>query len=190
MTEAIILPGIGNSDEAHWQSYWEKNDHGMRRFSPASWHKPVLSDWMETLENEVSLCRTRPFLIAHSLACLLVAHWAFQTQHAIRGAFLVAVPNPANPVFPKSASSFAGFPQKKLPFPTLIVASTDDPYANANFSRTVADAWQAGCILLDEHGHISSSSQLGEWHEGNRYYEAFKAGTHTWTPSAVDLSNF
>lgn len=72
MKDIIILPGIGGSGEAHWQTRWEKSNPEMRRFQPADWEKPDLADWISALERAVGASATPPLLVAHSLACLLV----------------------------------------------------------------------------------------------------------------------
>ena len=39
----VIVPGIGGSGEAHWQSLWEQSwgDEAIR-IEPPSWNEPVL----------------------------------------------------------------------------------------------------------------------------------------------------
>ena len=126
MTDFIILPGSGGSGEAHWQTRWQQANSAMRRFSPASWDLPDFDDWVAALETAVSQATTPPVLIAHSLSCLLVAHWQTVSGLEIAGAFLVAVPDPASPAYPAYAIPFAETPRGPLRFPSLIVASTDD----------------------------------------------------------------
>src|SRR5258706_14252545 len=106
MTDFIILPGIGGSDERHWQTRWERANPRMRRFSPQSWDRPDLEDWMAALDAAVAEAAAPPVLVAHSLACLLVAHWQGGARHPIQGAFLVAVPDPGSAGFPALARGF------------------------------------------------------------------------------------
>ncbi|TIM38270.1 MAG: serine hydrolase family protein, partial [Mesorhizobium sp.] len=95
MTDFIIVPGIGGSGEAHWQTRWQRVNPAMRRFMPASWELPDFDDWIAALETAVSEAKTPPVLVAHSLGCLLVAHWQRISGRDVSGAFLVAVPDPA-----------------------------------------------------------------------------------------------
>jgi len=76
MTDIIMLPGLGGSGVDHWQSLWERQDPCMRRFQPSSWDRPILTDWIAALERDIARSETPPILIAHSLACQLIAHWA------------------------------------------------------------------------------------------------------------------
>lgn len=176
MAASIILPGIGGSGEDHWQSLWELSDPTVVRFQPASWDKPELTDWMAALDRSVAEAGAPPILIAHSLACLLVVHWAAQNKRSVHGAFFVGVPDPASPAFPHEARSFTNPPLVPLPFPALIIASTNDPYASTEYAQTRANQWRAGFISAGALGHISSASELGEWPQGRDLLEAFRAG--------------
>ncbi|MGO7998486.1 RBBP9/YdeN family alpha/beta hydrolase, partial [Rhizobium ruizarguesonis] len=76
----------------------------------------------------VDASATPPLLVAHSLACRLVAHWQQVSSLAVAGAFLVAVPDPQSDSFPEEAAGFAKTPSQKIRVPTLIIASADDPF--------------------------------------------------------------
>lgn len=166
MTEIIHLPGIGNSGNLHWHTLWEDADSSIRRFAPTSWDDPDLSDWIAALENTVRAARTPPILVAHSLACLLVAHWHQVSDLQIRGAMLVAVPDPQSPAFPSQAISFADAPRAKFRFPSLIVASTNDPYGSLPYVQMRAEQWGCDLKVIGAAGHINGQSQLGDWPEG------------------------
>lgn len=76
MTSVLILPGIGNSGPDHWQSLWEKANSSFVRVQQRNWDHPVCNEWLEALENAVARAGANTVLVAHSLACALVAHWA------------------------------------------------------------------------------------------------------------------
>ena len=175
MTEFIHLPGIGNSGEAHWQSRWELADPSIRRFSPASWDQPELADWIAALDLAVGAATTPPVLVAHSLACLLVAHWQKQTITPVKGALLVAVPDPQSPAFPAEAAAFASVPEHRFRFPAMIVASTNDPYASMSYVQARAAQWGSELVNIGANGHINGASNLGDWPEGRRILRDFDA---------------
>ena len=178
MATSIIVPGIGGSGEAHWQTRWQRRDPGMVRFAPASWDAPDLADWIEALDRAVLAAPCPPFLVAHSLACLLVPHWrAARPGRRIAGAFLVAVPDPEGPAFPAEAASFRGVPEGRLGFPALVVASTDDLYGPPEHARRRAEGWGAGLVVAGALGHINAASGLGDWPLGSQLFAAFRAGT-------------
>lgn len=176
MQAFITLPGIGGSGDAHWQSHWERADERFKRFEPASWDKPDISNWIDAVDTALLAAKTSPVLVAHSLSCLLVAHWAQRAKRSVTGAFLVAVPDPAGPTFPAEAASFRDAPAAPLPFPALIVASTNDPYGTSAYSRSRAEAWRAGLVEVGALGHINGSSGVGDWPHGRQLLDAFCAG--------------
>jgi uncharacterized protein len=178
MTVFITLPGIGGSGEKHWQTAWERGDYRFRRFKPTSWDQPELDDWISALESEISEDRGSIVLIAHSLACLLVVHWAARTAKSVAGAVLVAVPDPQGANFPSAAKSFAPVPDARLPFPAIILASEDDPYGSIEYATERSKTWGAPLIKLGALGHINSASNLGAWSQGRALIDAFCAGLH------------
>jgi uncharacterized protein len=176
MSEIIILPGIGGSGDAHWQTHWEDAHQKMRRFAPASWDRPDLRDWIASLESAVAAASEPPLLVAHSLACLLIPLWRRVSHRSIIGAFLVAVPDPSSPQFPDEAAEFVDIPEEPFGFPSLIVASSNDPFASLAYVRRRAAGWGTGLVELGALGHINGASRLGAWREGLNLLTAFMAG--------------
>ena len=174
--DLIILPGLGGSGKTHWQSLWERDHPRARRFRPSSWDEPILSDWMAALTQAVSAAETPPVLVAHSLSCLLVAHWQKASAHPVAGAFLVGVPDPKAVIFPPEVGGFADVPETPFRFPALIVASSDDPYATLDHTRLRAAQWGAGLVEAGALGHINGPSGIGDWPQGRALLAAFGAG--------------
>jgi len=172
MRSTIILPGIGGSGSEHWQSRWEAEEAGFVRFAPSSWDRPELGDWIEALDHAVRDAGTPPLLVAHSLACLLVAHWQVRSTLPVAGAMLVAVPDPTGPAFPVEAASFASPPETRFRVPSLVVASSNDPHGTMTHSRRRAEQWGSRLIEAGDLGHINSSSGLGAWPAGRAILES------------------
>jgi hypothetical protein len=174
-TTALILPGIGNSGPEHWQSRWEAANPAFVRVQQRDWDTPVCKEWLDTLEMSVSRYGAGVVLIAHSLACLLVAHWAARSPLTVKGALLVAPPNPDGPNFPKEISGFAPVPQKPFTFPSIVVASSNDPYGNIDVAKSFAAVWGGRFVNAGAIGHINSDSGLGAWREGFALYQQLAA---------------
>jgi uncharacterized protein len=174
--EMIMLPGIGGSGEDHWQSHWQARDAGIRRFAPSSWDRPDLEDWIAALDREIARSSAPPFLIAHSLACLLVAHWSARGDRRVAGALLVAPPDPTSAAFPEEAAGFAHPPALRLRFPALVVASSNDPYGSLGHARAVANLWGASLVEAGALGHINGAGGLGDWPRGWAIFTAFAEG--------------
>ena len=175
-SDLIILPGIGGSGDEHWQQIWKRRGLVGPDFEPASWEHPDLDDWIGALECAVNKATQPPVLVAHSLACLLVAHWAARDGRGVAGAFLVAVPDPKGRRFPRAAATFIDVPAGRLPFPALVVASADDPYGGLDHGKRRAADWGAGFVVVGAVGHINGDSGLGDWPIGAGLLEAFCAG--------------
>lgn len=167
----LILPGYQNSDEKHWQTYWEKAHPDFYRVMQKDWEHPNASEWVEQLEATLQQCHSPVVLVAHSLGCLVVAKWASRTHTKIKGALLVAPPNPEEPIFPKSAQGFEEIPMTPFDFPSIVLASTNDPYATFPHVQRLAKAWGSRLVDLGKRGHMNSESDLGIWEEGYDYLE-------------------
>ncbi|WP_443192455.1 RBBP9/YdeN family alpha/beta hydrolase [Pseudomonas indica] len=176
--KVLILPGYGNSGPGHWQSLWQAAGPAFQRVEQRDWEHPVCAEWVAALEKAVAEAGDDCVLVAHSLACLLVAHWAAQTRQSVRAALLVALPDPSGPAFPSDASGFAPVPLMPLPFPSLVVASRDDPYGSLDFSRSCAGAWGSRWVDIGPAGHINGDSGLGDWPEGKRLLESLTEAAH------------
>lgn len=162
----LILPGIGNSGPDHWQTRWEQADPAFTRVAQRDWERPICSEWVAALDLAVQRAGPAAVLVAHSLACLVVAHWAARSHAPIRGALLVAVPDPTGPNFPPQAQGFAATPARRFAFPSTLVVSRDDPYGTTAHSARLAAAWGSEVVDIGACGHINAASGLGDWPAG------------------------
>ena len=168
-TPILILPGYADSGPDHWQSHWERADPACRRVVQDDWLEPRRDDWLATLERYVAGCAAPPVLVAHSLACALVAHWASGRPSAARGALLVAPADVDTPLrTPEEVRSFSPIPLVRLPFRSIVVASADDPFASLERATAFAAAWGSRLVTLERAGHINADAGFGPWPEGRR----------------------
>ena len=165
-TPVLILPGIGNSGPEHWQTLWEQIHPHCRRVNQRDWDGPLCEEWVSALDAAVTACSSPPVLVAHSLGCLLVAHWARRSAKPIKGALLVAVPDPDGADFPAEVRGFSPVPLRPFAFPNIVVASSDDPHGSLAYARRCAVAWGSEFVEIGKAGHINADSGLGEWTYG------------------------
>lgn len=170
-TPVLILPGIGNSGPQHWQTLWELRHSKWQRVILGNWDRPVCEDWVRALDVAVKACPSPPVLVAHSLACLLVAHWAHRSALVPKGAFLVAVPDPQSINFPATARGFAPVPMTLFDFRTLVVASENDSFGSLVHAKRCANAWGSRFVDIGKAGHINADSGHGEWNEGYALFQ-------------------
>lgn len=162
----LILPGIGNSGPLHWQTLWEQSNPAFVRVQQRDWDNPVCAEWGAAIEGAVKRAGPGVILVAHSLACLAVAHWAAHPHSPIKAALLVAVPNSTRPSFPKEAAGFAETPTQPFAFRSTVVVSDDDPYGSAENAERLAAAWGSRVVNIGPRGHINADSGLGDWPAG------------------------
>lgn len=175
MRPVLIVPGIQGSGPAHWQSRWEALHPAVTRVMQRDWDHPVCSEWVLALDEAVQAATEAPIVVAHSLGCLVVAHWAARSSRALHAALLVAVPDPQGPSFPEEARGFAQLPQALPDRRLLCVSSQDDPYASSRFTNEMARQWRAEHIELGPRGHLNAQSGLGDWPEGWTWVARWRA---------------
>ena len=168
-TPILILPGYADSEPDHWQSHWERADPACRRVVQNDWLEPRLPDWLATLDRYVRECDSPPVLVAHSLSCALVAHWVATTNAAVKGALLVAPADVDSALHtPDEVRGFSPIPLAPLPFPSVVVASSDDPFVDPARAEAFARAWGSRLITLPNAAHINAAAGYGPWPEGHK----------------------
>ncbi|GAC1029744.1 alpha/beta hydrolase [Pseudomonas sp. No.21] len=169
----LILPGWQGSPDEHWQSHWQRTLPNASRVEQADWDLPEREVWVTALERAIDAERTPVILIAHSLGCVTVAHWARQADpdvlRRVRGALLVAPADVERPGCPEPLRGFAPIPQASLPFPTLLVGSDNDHAASTPRALELARHWGAEPAILAGAGHINVKSGHQRWEQGFAY---------------------
>lgn len=163
----LIIPGLGDSGPDHWQSHWQGALANAHRVEQSDWERPTLGEWVASL---VDAIRSHPgaILVGHSLGCALIAHVAhLRGRRGIAGALLVA-PADVNREGPagRLLRGFGPMPRGRLPFPTTLVASRNDPYASFESVQALARGWNADLVDLGAAGHVNVDSGYGPWREG------------------------
>lgn len=166
MIRALILPGLYDSGPGHWQSLWENDDPTFVRVVQRDWETPIRQEWVGTLETAVGAAGPDVVLIAHSAGCALVAFWAAATTLGVRGALLVAPADTEAESYPIGPRGWRALPLVQLPFPSIVVASSNDEFVTLDRARAFADSWGSRFVPIGEAGHINAESGLGCWPQG------------------------
>jgi hypothetical protein len=164
----LVLPGWQGSGPKHWQSLWEER-HGYRRVEQHDWTHPLRGDWIARLEDVLLGCDEPAVLVAHSLGCILVAAWASVSRNTqrVKGALLVAPGDVEREEVRAMLRSWTPVPLQRLPFRSVVVASSDDPHCRPERARAFAHAWGSQFFDHGPSGHINADSGLGSWPEGH-----------------------
>jgi predicted alpha/beta hydrolase family esterase len=167
-SNVLILPGWENSGPQHWQTLWEKR-HGYARVDQHEWTRPLRGDWLARLEEMVLSCDEPAVLVAHSLGCILTAAWSARSlnTHRVKAALLVAPGDVEQHDVRDRLPSWAPIDLSALAFPSVLLASRDDPFCEFERARLFAHAWGAQFMDYGECGHINAESGLASWPEGH-----------------------
>src|SRR5262245_57928780 len=162
----LMVPGHENSGPEHWQTLWQNEHPEYRRVEQRDWQHPERNEWVDALDRAIVAAPGKVILVAHSIGCIAVPHWAAQPRAQVVGALLAAPADAERPSLPKDIKGFAPMPLKPLPFRSIAVISTDDPYTNVMRARFFAGKWKSRLVEVGEKGHLNSASNLGAWPEG------------------------
>ena len=125
---------------------------------------------MTKIDQAVRGAKPPVVLAAHSLGCLAVAWWAELSGQPwgwpVAGALLVAPADVGARPLVAELADFAPAPMRPLPFPSIVVASEDDPWIRPDRAQNLATAWGSHFVNAGPIGHINAASGVGWWEEG------------------------
>lgn len=166
----LTVPGLGGSGPSHWQTLWEQSRADIDRVELGMWDTPHRNAWITKLDQAIRGAQAPVVLVAHSLGCLAVAWWAeFAGQpygRPVVGALLVAPADVDRTDAHEALRGFAPAPATPLPFPSILVASSDDPWIDIEQAHGLAVNWGSVFIDAGPQGHLNADSGIGWWEEG------------------------
>ena len=174
----LFVPGLRDQVEDHWQT------HAARAF-PGSVTVELLTEdrlsraaRVAALDAALNSIKGEVVIAAHSAGCLMVAHWALAPSRTIKAALLATPADVEHPLpegYPSfddlSANGWMPIPRQPLPFPTLVVASRNDPLAKFERIESLALEWKAELHDAGEVGHLNPPAGFGRWPDGHRLIE-------------------
>ena len=156
----VIVPGWRDSGPGHWQSLWAERMQGAVRVVQDDWVTPSRAAWVATLEKLVLDSPGPVIVAAHSLGCIATTHLSEAAAARIQGALLVA---PADPERRAVLNDFAPVPFAPLPYRSILVASSNDPFCPVRLAGAYARAWGSEFVRMQNAGHINIESGHGDW---------------------------
>lgn len=165
--KVFSIPGLRNSNTDHWQSQWENQHDNFFRINQTNWEQPDCQTWVNQINKILQPVLEDTIVIsAHSVGCAAFVHWYSQFRQPLKGALLVAPSDVEHPGYPDYITGFAPLPLQKLPFKTIVVASTNDHVVALDRAKYFAGCWGSELIILENAGHIEPKSGFGAWKEG------------------------
>ncbi|MFZ5795622.1 MAG: RBBP9/YdeN family alpha/beta hydrolase [Sphingomonas sp.] len=166
----LTVPGLGGSGPSHWQTLWEQARPDTIRVELGMWNTPHRNAWVTKLDQAIRSAQAPVVLAAHSLGCLAVAWWAELTRQPygwpVAGALLVAPADVDRPDAQAELAAFGPTPVSPLPFPSIVVASRDDPWITIERAHSLAVGWGSHFVDAGAQGHLNAASGIGWWEEG------------------------
>ena len=170
----IIVPGWRDSGPGHWQSLWADCLPGAVRVQQDDWITPGRNAWVTQIAQTILRQDEPVVVVAHSLGCIAATHLPPEAVARIKGGLLVA---PADPERRAVLSDFAPVPFQKLPYRSILVASSNDPFCPVRLAGAYARAWGSEFIRVQDAGHINTESGHGEWPLGLALLQSLTSDT-------------
>jgi predicted alpha/beta hydrolase family esterase len=168
----VIVPGLRDHVEEHWQTHLHRDLPGSLCVPRLHVHKLSCRAWVDALDATIGAARGPVLLVAHSAGVMIVAHWARRHRREILGALLVTPPDFGVPLpegYPPphvlEENGWLPTPMERLPFPSIVAASTNDPLARFTPTLGLARAWGSKLVRLGNVGHMNPASGFGPWHD-------------------------
>ncbi len=175
----LVIAGYEGSGVAHWQRRLISKLSAAQLVEQDDWLFGALAVSVQRIVSAVAAAQKPVVFIAHSAGCCLVAHAVQALATAgdiqkVKGAFLVSAPDPE---IVKTLHGidplFSLVPREILPFPCVLVSSSNDPFCTQVVSKALAAAWGAEWVDAGEAGHINTDSGHGPWPEGMMRFAGF-----------------
>lgn len=179
----LIVPGLRDHVEDHWQTHLARRLHRVRMVEPMGRQDMDCAARVSAIEREACVTDRPLIVVAHSAGAIMVAHWAHTTRRrGILGALLATPPDFERPMpegYPTLDDLVAGgwlpVPRTPLPFPSIVAASRNDPLAEFSRVASLAQAWGSLFVDLGEVGHLNPASGFGLWPQAVSFIEALAA---------------
>ena len=166
----LIVPGLRDHVEDHWQTLLERKIPNARSVAPLECDKLSRDARVAALDAALKAIEGPVILVAHSAGVLTTVHWARHHDRPIKGALLAVPPDFDSPLpdgYPTQdvlrEHHWLPLPRQPLPFPSIVAASTNDPLARIEFVSQLAAAWGSRLVELGPVGHLNPASGYGEW---------------------------
>lgn len=169
----LFVPGLRDHVAEHWQTHMAAAIPGSVTVEPLTEDRLSRAARVARLDEAVNAIAGDVFLVAHSAGVLMVAAWAQNPTRSIRGALLVTPADVENPLpagYPVHddlvANGWVPMPRAPLPFPSITVASRNDPLARFERVASLAASWGSELHDAGDVGHLNPAAGYGPWADG------------------------
>jgi predicted alpha/beta hydrolase family esterase len=186
----LIVPGLRDAVDQHWQTLLERELPRVVSVPAMGRTDLDCAARVAAIERAAQSVDGPLVVVAHSGGVVMAVHWAQRTQRPVLGALLATPPDFESPMpegYPSLDALRAGgwlpVPRARLPFPSIVAASRNDPLASFERVSELARAWGSRLVDLGEVGHLNPASGFGPWPQAHSLIEHF-----TGEPAAADAA--
>lgn len=166
----VIVPGLRGHVEEHWQTLLAGTLADSLIVPPLENDPVNLVARLAALEKTVAAATGPVILVAHSAGVPTVVYWAQQTAENAAGALLATPPDLTKPMHAPhptpeqlAEAGWGELPMTPLPFPSIVVGSTNDPLADIEAVTGYAEAWGSKFVNVGAVGHLNPVGGYGPW---------------------------
>ncbi|MEV6360813.1 RBBP9/YdeN family alpha/beta hydrolase [Nocardia asteroides] len=166
----VIVPGLRDHVADHWQTLLAESLDKVATVPPPVRDGLSLPARVDALDAVLSGIDGPVVLVAHSAGVMITVHWAQRATRPVRGALLATPPDfetPLPPGYPTAAElaahGWTPVPRRRLPFPSIVAASSTDPLATARRVAGMAESWGSSLVELGDVGHLNPAAGYGPW---------------------------
>lgn len=166
--DILVVPGLGHAGAGHWQHRWVEKIRTAQFVEHEDFNAPNFDAWVENLEQAI-IRATRPvILVGHSLGVQnIVAVSDRLNDSKVKGAFLVSPPDVDEGYeIPEPMKAFANVSRDPLKFPSMMIASSNNPLCSPERAAEFAACWGSDFHIAGDAGQIDIASGHGPWPEG------------------------
>ena len=188
MTDAtvLIVPGLRDHVAEHWQTLLAARlvslGIDVRTVPPMGRSDLDCGTRVGALEREANTIDGPVTLVAHSGGVLTVVHWARRSCRPIRGALLATPADFEQPMpdgYPTVERLRDGgwlpVPRDRLPFPSIVAASRNDPLGRFERVAELGQTWGSCVVDLGPVGHLNPASGYGQWSRAEQFIRELSA---------------
>ncbi|MEU2252346.1 alpha/beta fold hydrolase [Nocardia xishanensis] len=166
----VIVPGLRDHVPEHWQTLLAARLDNVRTVPPLERDGLSRAARVAALDAVLADIEGPVVLVAHSAGVMITVHWAQQPTRPVQGALLATPPDfetPLPPGYPTqeelAACGWNPIPWRRLPFPSIVAASSTDPLASYRRVAGMAEAWGSRLADLGDVGHLNPAAGYGYW---------------------------
>jgi predicted alpha/beta hydrolase family esterase len=173
----LLLPDLDSDSPSYWQRQWAASRSDASIVDLGSSHRPDRNNWITRIDHATRCAGAPILLVGHGAGALAIAWWAMlcaqENESTVAGALLIGPSHPAAMEHGDRLASFAPSPQTILPFPSLVVASENDPALPVDHAFSIARQWGSGFARFGDCGRFGVDDGLGAWQQGEQLLNAF-----------------